>query len=64
MASLKCNECGHKISATVRKCPHCGALSDNIRTAAAGLETLLTLGDIIQDEGDNTGTAKEDKEVN
>ena len=64
MASLKCNECGHKISATVRKCPHCGALSDNIRTAAAGLETLLTLGDIIQDERGSDDTVKNDGEVN
>ena len=59
----KCSECGRKVSATVKKCPHCGASSDKIRTAAAGLETLLTLGNIVQDDGSESDQAQTDREA-
>ena len=52
MGFLKCSKCGRKVSTTDSKCPHCGVSSDNLRTAAAGLETLVTLGHIIQDDKD------------
>ena len=56
MGFLKCRECGHKVSTTDGKCPHCGTSSDNLRSAAAGLETLVTLGQIIQAEDASVNT--------
>ena len=53
MAMVKCSKCGNDVSATASKCPRCGAPPDNLGAATAGLETLVTLGRIIQtDDGE------------
>ena len=58
MAKTECPECGESINATASSCPHCGAPADNIRRAAAGLETLVTLGDVVH----GRGTIEDDSE--
>lgn len=50
MATTKCAQCGRAVSAVYSFCPHCGASADNIRKAAAGLETLVSLGGVVHEQ--------------
>lgn len=49
MAKIDCPECGESVRTTDASCPYCGAPADRIRKAAAGLEALVTLGDVVHD---------------
>ena len=51
MATTKCPECGKTVGISHSFCPHCGASADNIRKAAAGLETLVALGEVVHEGG-------------
>lgn len=51
MATTKCPECGKNVSVSHSFCSHCGASADNIRKAAAGLETLVALGGVVHGGG-------------
>lgn len=51
MATIKCPECDETINVTHSFCPNCGAKASNIQKAAAGLETLVTLGDAVHKHG-------------
>jgi len=50
VATTKCSHCGEKVSTTEPLCPHCGAPADKIHKAAAGLEALVTLGDVVDEQ--------------
>lgn len=51
MATAKCHECDKDIEVTNAFCPNCGSQANNIQKAAAGLETLVTLGDAVHKHG-------------
>jgi len=51
MATMECPQCGKSIDVTHSFCPNCGAQANNIQKAAAGLETLVKLGDAIHRHG-------------
>lgn len=51
MAKIKCPECGHDVSTMASSCPNCGAPADSIRKAAAGLEGLVALGEVLHEHG-------------
>ena len=51
MAKRRCPECGESVTVEHSFCPSCGCKAGSIQKAAAGLEALVTLGDVVHESG-------------
>ena len=58
MTARDCSECGKPIEVEQAYCPACGRKAGSVQKAAAGLETLITLGDVIHDSDPNATTRR------
>ena len=57
MAKTRCSNCGEMYHVSLPRCPYCGESGTTIDKAAAGLDTLVTLGDVIHQRGGGSGVS-------